>query len=149
MPGVASRLRPKTHLPSNRGGAGGNRTNIRPIRNNKENSGTKSIAQVSGRKNSWKMDVIESLAGMVSSMLEFPLVGFLGRLVPAGSTEAGQQVRRVSYVVLLLVFNLRKERLYRAVLFLPSSMRSCENKHEPALNLCVRKCKDHVVLSII
>lgn len=40
-----------------------------------------------------KMDVIESLSGMVTNMLEFPLVGFLGRLVPAGGSEAGQQVR--------------------------------------------------------
>lgn len=39
------------------------------------------------------MDVIESLAGMISSMLEFPLVGFLGGLVPAGGSEAGHQVR--------------------------------------------------------
>lgn len=54
------------------------------------------------------MDVIESLAGMVSSMLEFPLVGFLGRLVPAGGSEAGQQVRRVCCLLLLQVFNLRK-----------------------------------------
>lgn len=38
------------------------------------------------------MEAIESLAGMVSSMLDFPLVGFLGRLVPAGGSEAGQQV---------------------------------------------------------
>eukprot|EP00752_Nemacystus_decipiens_P012406 g10993.t1 len=38
------------------------------------------------------MEAIESLAGMVSSMLHFPLVGFLGRLVPAGGSEAGQQV---------------------------------------------------------
>lgn len=54
------------------------------------------------------MDVVESLAGMVSSMLEFPLVGFLGRLVPAGGSEAGQQVRRFCFVLLLLVLNLRK-----------------------------------------
>lgn len=39
------------------------------------------------------MEVVEALAGMVSSMLEFPLVGFLGRLVPDGGSEAGKQVR--------------------------------------------------------
>lgn len=39
------------------------------------------------------MEVIESLAGMVSSMLDFPLVGYLGRLVPASGSEAGKQVR--------------------------------------------------------
>lgn len=39
------------------------------------------------------LDVIESLAGMVSSMLEFPMAGFLGRLVPTAGSEAGQQVR--------------------------------------------------------
>eukprot|EP00903_Cladosiphon_okamuranus_P015081 g13950.t1 len=38
------------------------------------------------------MEAIESLAGMVSSMLDFPLVGFLWRLVPAGGSGAGQQV---------------------------------------------------------
>lgn len=38
------------------------------------------------------MEAIESLAGMVSSMLDFPLVEFLGSLVPAGGSEAGQQV---------------------------------------------------------
>ena len=38
-------------------------------------------------------EVIEALAGMVTSMLEFPVVGYLGRLVPAGGSEAGQQVR--------------------------------------------------------
>lgn len=40
------------------------------------------------------MEVVESLAGMLSSLLEFPLVGFLGRLVPGAGSEAGQQVRR-------------------------------------------------------
>lgn len=39
------------------------------------------------------LDVIESLAGVVTSLLEFPLVGFLGRLVPGAGSEAGQQVR--------------------------------------------------------
>lgn len=38
------------------------------------------------------MEAIESLAGMVSSMLDFPLVEFLGRLVPTGGSKAGQQV---------------------------------------------------------
>lgn len=41
-------------------------------------------------------EVIEVLAGMVTSMLEFPVVGYLGRLVPAGGSEAGQQVRAAS-----------------------------------------------------
>ncbi|CAN0114390.1 unnamed protein product, partial [Ectocarpus fasciculatus] len=38
------------------------------------------------------MEAIELLGGMVNSVLEFPLVGFLGRLVPVGGSEAGQQV---------------------------------------------------------
>lgn len=41
------------------------------------------------------MEAIESLAGMVSGMLDFPLVAFLGRMVPAGGSEAGQQVSLV------------------------------------------------------
>lgn len=40
------------------------------------------------------MEAIDSLAGMVSNMLDFPLVGFLGRLVPVGGSEARQQVSR-------------------------------------------------------
>lgn len=38
------------------------------------------------------MDVIESIGGMVSSMLDFPLAGYLGSLLPAGGSETGQQV---------------------------------------------------------
>lgn len=38
------------------------------------------------------MEAIELLGGMLNSVLEFPLVGFLGRLVPVGGSEAGQQV---------------------------------------------------------
>lgn len=40
-------------------------------------------------------DVIESIGGMVTSMLDFPLAGFLGRLLPAGGSEAGKQVSRL------------------------------------------------------
>lgn len=37
-------------------------------------------------------EVIESLAGMVGTMLEYPVMGMLGRMLPAGGSEAGQQV---------------------------------------------------------
>lgn len=43
------------------------------------------------------LEVIEQVAGMVGSMLEFPLAGMLGRLLPAGGSEAGQQVRMHFY----------------------------------------------------
>lgn len=38
------------------------------------------------------LEVIEQVAGMVGGILEFPLTGMFGRLLPAGGSKAGQQV---------------------------------------------------------
>lgn len=80
------------------------------------------------------MDVIESLAGVVSSMLEFPVVGFLGRLVPASGSGAGQKVRRVSllwrsYLEMHPYCLNELACLIRAVFFTPAFCVGCVRTH--------------------
>lgn len=53
------------------------------------------------------MEVVELLAGMITSMLEFPLVGFLGRMVPASGSEAGQQVREQKIIKISPAFQVQ------------------------------------------
>lgn len=50
------------------------------------------------------LEVIEQVAGMAGSILEFPLAGALSRLLPAGvGSETGQQVREVVMVVVVVL----------------------------------------------